>query len=360
MPNTFEDLNKRLQQAIGYVSTGQLADAERVYKGMLDIAPDNAAVNHNLGTLLLATGRVGLGVAHHKTAYEAQQGDQRFWVAYINALLAAKRAHEAQAVLEQGMQRWSYAGEDVRNLVASLHSARQANSAVPQRAVPLPDVDDEVFYGLLEKAFPYSMSGLYGFVDSFFSLYQMVNYVVKYRIPGDFVECGCYAGGMSLLAALTFLKHGDTSRHFYLFDTFEGMPAPTAEDGAEAGHAYAANTQNGQAWAKMDIEAVRSVMSLSGYPAERIHLIKGMVEDTIPQKSPKRISILRLDTDFYASTKHELIHLYPRLVAGGALVIDDYGYMTGARAATDEYFASPDRPMLLNRVNFTVRTGIKR
>jgi hypothetical protein len=258
------------------------------------------------------------------------------------------------------MQQCGYVGEEVLNLVASLHSVRQAESATPQRAVPLPDVDDKDFYALLEKAFPYSMSGLYGFVDSFFSLYQMVNYVVKYRIPGDFVECGCYAGGMSLLAALTFLKHGDTSRDFYLFDTFEGMPAPTPEDGARVGRSFDVNTQNGQSWAKMDIEEVRSVMALSGYPMERIHLIKGMVEDTIPERSPEVISILRLDTDFYASTKHELIHLYPRLAAGGALVIDDYGYMPGARAATDEYFASPERPMLLNRVNFTVRAGIKR
>jgi hypothetical protein len=326
---------------------------------MLEIAPDNAAVNHNLGSLLLASGRVGLGVAHLMSAYEAQAGDRRYWLAYIHGLLAAKRVHEAQAVLEHGMQRWGYSGEDVLNLVASIHSARQASSAVPQRAVPLPDVDDKDFYAVLEQAFPYSMSGVYGFVDSFFSLYQMVHYVVKYRIPGDFVECGCYAGGMSLLAALTFLKLGDTNRDFYLFDTFEGMPAPTTEDGSGAGQAYAANTQNGQAWAKMDIEAVRSVMALSGYPAERVHLIKGMVEDTIPEKSPERISILRLDTDFYTSTKHELEHLYPRLAAGGALVIDDYGYMPGARAATDEYFSSPERPMLLNRVNFTVRVGIK-
>lgn len=359
MPTKYEILAQLLSQAIEHILSGRATEAERTYQHMIEIEPTNPEANHNLGSLLLELGRVELGVTHFKTAYEMRQGDQHYWTAYITALLAAKRPYDAEAVLENGMQKWGYSGDSVLNLVATIHGVRQSTLAYPGRAVPLPDVVDKDFYALLDKAFPYSMSGLYGFVDSFYSLYQMVNYVVKHEIPGDFVECGCYAGGMSLLAALTFMKQGDTSRNFYLFDTFEGMPAPTVEDGAGVGLAFAANTENDQPWAKMDIAAVRNTMANSGYPAGRIHLVKGMVEDTIPEHAPQIISILRLDTDFYASTKHELTHLYPRLSSGGALVIDDYGYLPGARAATDEYFSAKDRPMLLNRVNFTVRTGIK-
>jgi O-methyltransferase len=85
--------------------------------------------------------------------------------------------------------------------------------------------------------------------------------------------------------------------------------------------------------------------------------VKGKVEDTIPANIPERIALLRLDTDFYRSTRHELEHLYPRLERGGVLIIDDYGAYVGARQATDEYFAS--RPFLLNRIDEHVRCGVK-
>ena len=71
-----------------------------------------------------------------------------------------------------------------------------------------------------------------------------------------------------------------------------------------------------------------------------IKFIEGEVEKTLlyEENLPKKISILRLDTDFYSSTKKELEILYPRLVSGGVCIIDDYGYWKGARQAVDEYF----------------------
>ena len=203
------------------------------------------------------------------------------------------------------------------------------------------------------------MASVYGLVDAFYNLYQMVQYVVKHDIPGDFVECGVHAGGMSLLAALTFLKLGDTSRHLYLYDTFEGMPSPTREDGEQAEQTYLSNTKGGAAWAKVEMDAVHRTMINSGYPEDKIHLVKGLVEETIPAIAPDNISILRLDTDYYSSTRHELNHLYPRLSTGGALIIDDYGYFRGARLATDEYLSATHARILLHRLNFTVRVGIK-
>ena len=96
-----------------------------------------------------------------------------------------------------------------------------------------------------------------------------------------------------------------------------------------------------------------------GYPAERIHFVKGLVENTIPQQSPETIALLRLDTDFYRSTKHELVHLYPRLQHGGILIIDDYGALEGARLATDEYLKEHRIPYFPARIDEHVRIGVK-
>jgi O-methyltransferase len=85
--------------------------------------------------------------------------------------------------------------------------------------------------------------------------------------------------------------------------------------------------------------------------------VKGPVEETIPRTTPERIALLRPDTDWYESTKHELVHLYPRLVPGGVLMIDDYGHCSGARKATDEYFSGS--LLFLNRSDYTGRLAIK-
>ena len=94
------------------------------------------------------------------------------------------------------------------------------------------------------------------------------------------------------------------------------------------------------------------------YPAHKIHFIKGKVEDTIPEQSPEKIALLRLDTDWYESTKHELIHLFPRLAIGGVIIIDDYGHWQGARKAVDEYLAEHQIALMLHRVDVTARIGI--
>lgn len=84
-----------------------------------------------------------------------------------------------------------------------------------------------------------------------------------------------------------------------------------------------------------------------------------MVEDTIPGAAPERIALLRLDTDFFESTLHELDHLYPRLVSGGVLIIDDYGAFKGSQLATDEYLARMGFNLMLHRIDCNVRVAIK-
>jgi O-methyltransferase len=106
---------------------------------------------------------------------------------------------------------------------------------------------------------------------------------------------------------------------------------------------------------------VEQNMRSTGYPTERVHLVKGLVEDTIPAHAPARIALLRLDTDWYASTKHELEHLWPRLSVGGVIILDDYGCWRGARKATDEYFAAHGIKLFLERHGIPeARSAIKR
>lgn len=108
------------------------------------------------------------------------------------------------------------------------------------------------------------------------------------------------------------------------------------------------------------IEPVRNLMNASGYPLDKIHIIMGRVEETIPKQVPDTIALLRLDTDFFESTRHELVHLYPRLSNAGVLMIDDYGAYKGSRKATDDYFEEHHVRVLLHRVDpHGYRVGVK-
>lgn len=197
------------------------------------------------------------------------------------------------------------------------------------------------------------------------ALVDAVRYIVDNGIQGDFAECGVWRGGSMMAAALTLARVGDRSRSLYLFDTFEGMTEPTAVDVAHDGRSaqdMMASTQRKQGrgvWSYATLEDVQQNMRSTGYPAERVHYVRGKVEDTIPARAPEKLALLRLDTDWYESTKHELEHLYPRLSADGVLIIDDYGHWEGARRAADEYFARSERKPFLNRLDYTGRLVIK-
>jgi hypothetical protein len=100
-------------------------------------------------------------------------------------------------------------------------------------------------------------------------------------------------------------------------------------------------------WAVAGIDDVREGMAETGYPADRVHLHPGLVEDTVPEQAPDTIALLRLDTDWYSSTKHELEHLYTRLSPGGVLILDDYSDWEGARKATDDWLEATGEPLFL-------------
>ena len=187
------------------------------------------------------------------------------------------------------------------------------------------------------------------------ALIQATAYVSHHGIEGDIVECGVWRGGSMQAVARTLLAQGDQERHLYLFDTFEGMPPPSEfdvrHDGSSARDLLAQDeSRRSHVWAVAGLEDVRKGMETIGYPAERIHYVKGRVEETTPALAPSRIAILRLDTDWYESTRHELEHLYPRLVSGGVLLIDDYGHWAGSRKAVDEWLEEHNERLLLSRV----------
>jgi O-methyltransferase len=200
--------------------------------------------------------------------------------------------------------------------------------------------------------------------ERIYALIKAVEYVVATGIEGDFVECGVWQGGSMMAAALTLGLLHETERHLYLFDTFEGMPPPSDQDvdvyGRPAlGLMRSARPTGPSIHAVGSEETVRANMDSVSYPQGLVHLVKGRVEDTLPSQAPARIALLRLDTDWYVSTKCEMVHLYPRLSKGGVLIVDDYGHWRGAKRAVDEYLNEERVTILLNRIDYTGRIGIK-
>ena len=168
-----------------------------------------------------------------------------------------------------------------------------------------------------------------------------------------------------MAAAEALRKQGDLARELFLYDTFEGMTAPGDLDKTWAGEpamgllAVDPDREKNLLWCYSTLETVQQGMQSVGYPEDRIHYVRGKVEDTIPATLPGEIALLRLDTDWYESTRHELLHLFPLVSKGGVLILDDYGHWQGARKAVDEYFEQHPQPILLNRIDDTGRIGIK-
>ncbi len=219
---------------------------------------------------------------------------------------------------------------------------------------------------IVERAQPFTLTGearLLSVIDS-------VRYCVARGIPGAFAECGVWRGGSVLAMALTLQEMGTEDRDLYLFDTFSGMTEPGAHDVSRHDPPALETWRDAQrtdtrAWNELfdsesfNVEAVRRTLSDSGYPADRLHFVEGPVEQTLPGRAPAELALLRLDTDWYESTRHELETLYPRLATRGVLIIDDYGHWDGARRAVDEYFSAHAPPLLLNRIDYTGRTAVK-
>lgn len=188
---------------------------------------------------------------------------------------------------------------------------------------------------------------------------RAAQHVAKHKIPGALVECGVWKGGNAIAMAEGAIHEGNFDRTLYLYDTYEGgMTDPGIFDVDLITKANArARRSNHWGYAPASLAGVQHALGLLGLPGDQLKFIKGAVEETIPKVMPDQIAVLRLDTDFFNSTLHELEHLYPRLVSGGICIIDDYGHWGGSTKAVDEYFAG--RQVFLNRLDYSGRLIVK-
>ena len=184
-------------------------------------------------------------------------------------------------------------------------------------------------------------------IERLWAVIQSTKYIIKNNIDGDFVECGVWRGGCSLAIAMV-LEDLKAERKIYLFDTFGGMTEPTKHDKSVHGKNAEKRFKNSKkaeynTWCYASIEDVKSEFKKVGLEKKAL-FVKGDVIETLNKEInlPDKISLLRLDTDWYESTKQELNVLYPKLVKDGVLLIDDYGSWEGARKAVDEYFVEKD------------------
>lgn len=201
-------------------------------------------------------------------------------------------------------------------------------------------------------------------VEKIYSLYKATRYIIERKIPGALVECGVYKGGSAMVMAHTLNKMNAADRKMYLYDTFAGMSEPSDHDisfnGAVASEKWK-KLQKDQynRWVFSPLEDVKRNLYSTGYPENNFYFVKGKVEETIPRTMPEAISLLRLDTDWFESTYHELKFLYPRLSPNGIIIIDDYGAWKGSRKAVDTYFRENGIGVFLQRIDPEARMGVK-
>lgn len=201
-------------------------------------------------------------------------------------------------------------------------------------------------------------------IERMYSLYNATHYIFENKIEGDLVECGVWKGGACMLMGI-MMKEYESNRKIWMYDTFTGMTKPNDEEfdvsiNKKCGELYAKNKN----WCRSEFKELMSNMKSAigevGLDNNLVVLEGDVCTDLDTDENlPKEISLLRLDTDFYKSTRKELEILYPKLVSGGVLIVDDYGQFSGAKKAVDEYFIKNGIKMLLNRVDYSCVVGVR-
>lgn len=240
-----------------------------------------------------------------------------------------------------------------------LFTDNPSSAEVKPEAIRVDMVGDTHFMTIYRACAPYTLTSM----ERMYGLYQAARHIIDAKIPGDWVECGVWQGGSMMLCAMTLNRYGTTDRELYLYDTYAGMPAPSDHDRDYSGisaEALLSKKQSAEHYmCRAGLECVQEHLHSTKYPPGLMHFVQGKVEETIPKVIPDRIALLRLDTDWYESTLHELEHLYSRLVPGGILILDDYGHWEGAHRAIDEFFSRMPRRPLLQRIDYSGRLLIR-
>jgi hypothetical protein len=203
---------------------------------------------------------------------------------------------------------------------------------------------------------------------------EAVEYILKNNIPGVLIECGVHEGAQPMLWIQKLLEYGCTDRDIYLYDTFTGMTEPGKEDYSVPGslmyncpvdvtyHEWEKNQRDTHnEWCYGSLQLVKDNLYKFPYPKERIHFIQGDVCKTLqdPSYVPDKIALLRMDTDWYESSKAEMDYLYPKVIPGGMVIMDDYFHWNGQRKATDDYLKLHNISCSITRVNAKVGAFIK-
>jgi O-methyltransferase len=189
-------------------------------------------------------------------------------------------------------------------------------------------MNQEEFCSIVE---PYTMTSK----ERIHALFNSLEYIRINNIEGDIIECGVWMGG-NILGCIEYCKFYNMDKNFWLYDTFTGMTEPTQFDV----DIYYTDAKSWVGKSNYELNEVKKIILATNYPENKINFVVGDVLETLQNQNniPKSISILRLDTDWYESTKKELEILYPILNSGGVLIVDDYGHWYGAQKAFDEYF----------------------
>ncbi|MGJ3649174.1 TylF/MycF/NovP-related O-methyltransferase [Sphingomonas sp. GlSt437] len=228
------------------------------------------------------------------------------------------------------------------------------------------DPEDRPFGPIWDACRPYTMTSL----ERGLALFRAIRNIHQNFLAGDFVECGVWKGGSSMIAMMTLQHFGIANRRFWLFDTYAGMTEPSEfdvdRDGATAEYLMTTSAERRETepvWAFASLEEVKSNVARTGYDPALVQYVVGDVRETIYSIEIGEIALLRLDTDFYDSTLVELEVLFPKLVENGVLLIDDFGHWYGARKAVDtyfdKYFLSGQTKPLLQYIDYTGRIAIK-
>lgn len=235
-----------------------------------------------------------------------------------------------------------------------------SRSSTLSRRLPVEATEED--QSIIDLVRPFSMTSS----ARLWSLLQAIDYVVEQPVPGDLVECGVWRGGSVMAMAHRLQAHGEYSRELWLYDTYEGMTDPSEFDieattgtTAKALLSSTPIADGDNVWCIASLDDVTANIASTGYPLSHVHFVKGDVVSTLQQTIPDRIALLRLDTDWYASTKVSLEVLYPRMSPGAVCILDDYGHWMGARKAVDDYFEKQGFRPFMHPIDFSGRVFLK-
>jgi len=226
-------------------------------------------------------------------------------------------------------------------------------------AMEASEIDEQIY----KRVQPFTMSN----PDPIYSLITATRYIIENGIEGDFVECGTWSGGCSMAIALTLRELGETRRNIWIYDTFAGMTKPGEIDVTYGDKVMQAlpywqeknGSSSGSDWANISLDQVKTNLVSTNYPMDKIKFIEGNVLETLDDAGPNKIALLRLDTDWYDSTKKEMVVLYPKLSLGGVCIVDDYGAWAGSKQAVDEFMSENLPRPLMHITDWTTRTWVK-